>query len=233
MELYYQPEISNGVSELGPDESRHCIKVLRHCKGDVIAVTDGKGILYSCEIESENAKRCSFKVISEVVAEPKDYTVAIAIAPTKSIDRTEWFVEKAVELGIDVISFYYGHHSERRNLNLERLQKKAVAAMKQSGQSKVPEMQVYKTFSACITEFESFDEQFIAYVDKSNPDELFKIASSGRKQVVFIGPEGDFSVEELKQALENGFKKVSLGKNRLRTETAAVAACHILNLVNS
>ena len=233
MELYYQPEITNGTLFLDPDESRHCIKVLRHSIGDTIQVTDGKGVMYNCAITSENAKKCSFRIDSEIESPQKSYAIAIALAPTKSIDRTEWFVEKAVELGIDSIHFYFGQHSERRNLNIDRLKKKAVAAMKQSGQARLPELKVDKNLTNCIASFEAYDEHFIAYVDSENPNHLLSMASKGMKQIVLIGPEGDFSTTELSYALNNGYKKVSLGENRLRTETAGIAACHVLNLINS
>jgi 16S rRNA (uracil1498-N3)-methyltransferase len=218
MELYYQPEITKGKHFLDSDESRHCIKVLRHSVGDIIQVTDGKGVVFNCALTSENPKQCTFSIASEIETPKKSYTIAIAIAPTKSMDRTEWFVEKSVEIGIDTIHFYFGQHSERRNLKLDRLKKKAVAAMKQSGQARLPELILNKNLAICMKNFDTFDEHFIAYVDNENPDQLMRMATKGKKQIVLIGPEGDFSTSELANAQDNGYKKVSLGKNRLRTE---------------
>ena len=135
MEIFYQPEILAGVHELPAEESKHCIKVLRHESGDVIHVTDGRGALYKVRILEASPKKCTFNIISHSRKDPKTYWINLAIAPTKSSERTELLLEKAVELGIDEISFFFGRHSERRKLNIARLEKKAIVAMKQSQQS--------------------------------------------------------------------------------------------------
>jgi len=232
MEVYYQPDILSGSHELSVEESKHCIKVLRHDKGDTIHVADGRGTLFEVRIEDPNPKKCTFQVVSHMRKPEKTFSISIAIAPTKSIDRLEWFVEKAVELGIDEINFYFGRHSERKKLNMERIQKKAIVAMKQSEQYILPEIKLYNSFNDCVSGVGKADQKFIAHVDRRNDYHLMDVAEKGKKYTVFIGPEGDFSEEELIHSFEAGFTKVSLGENRLRTETAGVVACHILTLIN-
>jgi len=232
MEVFYQPEILAGVHELSTEESKHCIRVLRHQKGEMIFVTDGRGTRFEVRIEDPNPKRCTFKVVGHTRKPEKKFTVNIAIAPTKSIDRLEWFVEKVVELGIDEISFYFGRHSERKKLNMERMTKKAIVAMKQSEQFILPKISLYNSFIDCIAATPEDGQRLIAHVDNTNPFHLMDVAKIHKDYTVFIGPEGDFSEEELILSFEAGFTKISLGKNRLRTETAGLAACHILNLIN-
>lgn len=232
MEVFYQPEILAGKHELSLEESKHCIKVLRHEKGDIIYIADGRGTLYEVRIEDPNPKKCTFQLIRHTRNPHKTFNLNIAIAPTKSIDRLEWFVEKAVELGIDSICFYFSRYSERKKLNMERITKKAIVAMKQSEQFILPKLKLFNSFNDCLTGIPKSNQHFIAHVDKDNPVHLMDIAEKDKHYTVFIGPEGDFSEEELIHAFEAGYTKVSLGKNRLRTETAGLAACHILNLIN-
>ena len=232
MEVYYQPDILSGIHELSVEESKHCIKVLRHDKGDTIHVADGRGTLFEVRIEDPNPKKCTFQVVRHMRKPEKSYSISIAIAPTKSIERIEWFVEKVVELGIDEINFYFGRHSERKKMNMERIQKKAIVAMKQSEQYILPVINLYNDFDECVNAVGSLDQKFIAHVDRSNDYHLMDVAEKGKKYTVFIGPEGDFSEEELIHSFDAGFTKVSLGENRLRTETAGLVACHILTLIN-
>ena len=232
MEVYYQPDILSGSNALSAEESKHCIKVLRHEKGDIIHVADGLGTLFEVRIEDPNPKNCVFQVVSHQRKPEKNYSIAVAIAPTKSIDRIEWFVEKVVELGIDEINFYFGRHSERKKLNMERIQKKAIVAMKQSEQYILPKINLFNSFNDCVSATSKDDIKYIAHVDPANDYHLMDTAEPDKKYIVFIGPEGDFSEEELIYSFEAGFTKVSLGKNRLRTETAGLAACHILTLIN-
>lgn len=228
MPLFYQPQIQKGISFLDLEESRHAIQVLRLREGDAIQIVDGQGILYSARITKADAKKCLFEVIERKVIERRKCLVHIAIAPTKNIDRTEWFVEKAVEIGVEKITFFQCQHSERKVINLERIQKVAVSAMKQSGQAWLPSIEGLVDFNTVLTAKEK--EKFIAHVDSNNPLHLKDAYTKNSEYVVLIGPEGDFSQQELEQAQQYGFKKVSLGVNRLRTETAALAACHILAL---
>lgn len=231
MNLYYQPAITEGINYLDSEESRHAIKVLRHNSGDIIHVIDGKGCFYNAIIIDANPKKCIFE-ISEKRQEPqKSYYIHIAIAPTKNIDRIEWFVEKAVEIGIDEISFVICDNSERKVVKSDRIHRKAISAIKQSVKAKLPKINEPERYSTFINRAE-LGNKFIAYVDFTNPETLFKQAKSGEKYCLLIGPEGDFSVNELESAITAGFKKVSLGISRLRTETAAVVACNTLNLIN-
>ena len=232
MNLFYQPAISNGVHYLDAEESRHCAKVLRKKSGDSIQITDGKGNLYNAILTESRPDKCSFKIDSTEKEKERSFYVHIAIAPTKNPDRTEWFVEKAIEIGVDEISFLLCDNSERAALKTDRLEKLAVSAMKQSLHytlAKINHMVLLKDF---VKETKA-SHKFIAYVDQTNPDHLLRQAIPKTNYVVLIGPEGDFSKKELEQAIENGYKKVSLGANRLRTETAGIAVCHILNLINS
>jgi len=231
MEVFYQPDLNAGTHYLSADESKHCIRVLRHEKGDLINVTNGQGTLFEVRIQTPNPKKCTFELVNHSRKPEKNFNITIAISPTKSIDRIEWFVEKAVELGVSEIKFYFSRHSERKKLNMERMEKKAIVAMKQSEQFVLPNIALYDSFKDCLDDTTS-DEQYIAQVDSSNPYHLIDVAPVSSSYTVFIGPEGDFSEEEILQSFDAGFTKVSLGENRLRTETAGIAACHILNLIN-
>ncbi len=228
MQLFYEPTANGSTFTLNKEEAQHCIKVLRKKTGDVITVIDGRGTFFECSIVSDNIKNCQLNVQSLKTETQRDHSIHIAIAPTKNIDRTEWFVEKATEIGVDEISFVLCSNSERRQLNNKRILKKAVSAMKQSLKASLP------IFNAMIpyTEFiETFHDgkAYIAYVDFSNPDSLTSLAKSDTNHLILIGPEGDFTQNELELAMTNGFQKVSLGKSRLRTETAGIVACTILN----
>ena len=232
MEIYYQPALSEGLHQLSEEESKHCVRVLRHAVGDKIRVVDGNGLFINAEIIEANPKKCLFKIIDREQSAKRTFAITIAISPTKNMDRTEWFLEKAVELGVNRIIFYLSKHSERKKLNLDRLEKKAVVAMKQSQQAFLPQIIFVNSFNSCLKTIDSSDQRFIAYVDHDNPVHLMDEAIKGQSYTVLVGPEGDFSKEELSLALESGFRKVSLGKNRLRTETAGLAVCQILNLIN-
>ena len=231
MNLFYQPEIPNGQFTLSQDESKHAIRVLRLKSGDKIDITDGKGVFYDATITNPDLSNCGFAIQAANVQPPKTFCIHIAIAPTKNTDRIEWFVEKAVELGIDQISFILCANGERKSLKMDRLGKVAISAMKQSRQAWLPQLKPLLPFKDILKS--SAKQKFIAFVDSQNPGHLKSVAQAGGEALVLIGPEGDFSNEELQSALERGFQKVSLGNNRLRTETAGLAGCHILNLINS
>lgn len=230
MNQFYQPAIANGIHHLNEDESRHAVKVLRMKAGDQLHITDGLGSFYHATISEADPRKCTFSILEKKSVLARKFSIAIALAPTKNIDRIEWFVEKAVELGIDQIHFMLCQNSERKTVNMERIEKIAISAMKQSGQAWLPTCTGIKPFQQILTI--SADQRFICFVDQLNPDQLNSLATVGKEYLVLIGPEGDFRDEELKQAMDHGFKKVSLGHNRLRTETAALAACHTLNLIN-
>lgn len=232
MQLFFQPEIHHGVLELSKEESVHCAKVLRKQVGDIINVVDGRGTLFEVRLTEAKPKRCTFTIISHTRLPEKNFYIHIAIAPTKNIDRIEWFVEKAVEIGVDEISFFFGKHSERKSLKLDRIERKAVSAMKQSEKYVLPSISLHDSFEHLTGLLPETCHKFIAYVDKSNPLQLLDAAPRGQRCCVLIGPEGDFSAEELDFAIAHNFTPVSLGPSRLRTETAGIVACHSLNLVN-
>ena len=232
MNLFYQPQLPDGILHLDSDESRHCVKVLRKRSGDTIRVTDGKGAFYDVVLTDADPHRCSFQICSKVSELPRSYHIHIAISPTKNADRIEWFVEKSVELGIDTITLLECKNTERSYLKTERLEKVAISAMKQSLKASLPLINSLTDYSKLVTTSEA-SSKFIAFVDQTNPYHLKDVARPGSDYLLLIGPEGDFSSQELSLALTHNFQKVSLGSSRLRTETAGMAACHILNLVNT
>jgi 16S rRNA (uracil1498-N3)-methyltransferase len=230
MQLFYQPNIPEGVIYLDDEESRHAVKVLRLTEDSEIQLTDGKGSFYQAKITKANPKKCEFEITNQSKQQSHPTFRHLAIAPTKNLDRIEWFLEKAVELGIDRISFLNCEHSERKVLKLDRLEKKAVSAMKQSGQSFLPQLDEMTALKSFLKESKA-ENKFIAYVDFGNEAHLKDLVQSDQSNLILIGPEGDFSPKEVELALEAGFIKVSLGLNRLRTETAGIAAVHLMNLV--
>lgn len=233
MNLFYQPGLPDGIFYLDADESRHCVKVLRKKAGDVIRLTDGRGFFYDAVITNADPSECAFEVAQKIAAVQNDYFIHIAISPTKNADRTEWFIEKATELGVDKISLIDCKNTERSFIKTDRLLKVAISAMKQSVKAVLPRIEDHLLQFSEVTEDCMEKEKCIAYVDAANPLHLKEAVRPGTSYCVLIGPEGDFSPEELKTALDHDFRKVSLGPSRLRTETAGVAACHILNLINS
>jgi 16S rRNA (uracil1498-N3)-methyltransferase len=229
--LFYQPAIQQGVYHLDPTESKHCTKVLRKKSGDRIHITDGKGFLYEALITVADPAECRFEIHETKPETEKSFRIHIAISPTKHADRLEWFVEKAVELGVDRISIMTCEHTEHSHFKIDRLEKIAISAMKQSLRLKLPSVEGPIAFKDFVNEAEA-TSKLIAYVDVKNPEHLKKVAQPHSDYVVLVGPEGDFSKNEIDLAITKNFRKVSLGSNRLRTETAGLAACLILNLVN-
>lgn len=232
MNIFYQPLIPQGIQHLDPDESRHVIRVLRKKQGEKIQLTDGKGFFYEAIITNADAHQCSFDVNKKIAEAKRSFSIHIAISPTKNTDRMEWFVEKAVELGVDEITLVDCDHTEHQHVKVERLEKMAVSAMKQSLKAKLPVIHPLTNFRNAIILYDAA-EKYIAHVDRENQNQLQNLVTAGTSYFVLIGPEGDFSEEELTLADSRGFKKVSLGPSRLRTETAGLAACHILNLANT
>jgi 16S rRNA (uracil1498-N3)-methyltransferase len=228
MPIFYQPLLAEGIHWLDADESRHAVHVLRLREGDTVELTDGKGSFCVASIEIPDSKKCSFRVIEKKQLPQRSFQVHMAIAPTKNMDRTEWFIEKAVEFGIEKITFMQCERSERRNIPLDRIQKIAISALKQSKQAWMPHINGIHNFKHVLEE--EATEKFIAFVDENNQLHLKDVFTQKSDYLVLIGPEGDFTNTELEWAIEKGFKKVSLGPNRLRTETAALAAVHILSL---
>lgn len=231
MWLFYSPNISENM-ELPQEEAGHCIRVLRLKEGDEIRITDGKGCFYDAVISAVNGKRCMVSIIgTERQSSLWKGSLHIAIAPTKLLERNEWFLEKAVEIGIDEVSFICTDHSERDVLKMERMERVAISAMKQSQKSVLPILNPMNKFRDFINRPFSGDK-FIAHCENGEKSHLFESMTAGRDTLVLIGPEGDFSPNEIELALKAGFQPISLGPSRLRTETAALVAVHIMNLVN-
>jgi 16S rRNA (uracil1498-N3)-methyltransferase len=232
MHIFYTPDISGIRYTLDETESKHCIRVLRLEKGDEITLVDGRGGFFTAEISDPNPKRCSVTVTrSELNVGLSSYQVHVAIAPTKNIERLEWFLEKGTEIGISRITPLLCRFSERKEIKNERLEKVMVSAMKQSLKAYLPQLDPLTRFSDLIGQpFEG--QKFIAHCDEQHRDLLKKMILPNRPYLILIGPEGDFSSEEITQAIEAGFHTVSLGESRLRTETAGVVACHTFHLMN-
>lgn len=228
MILFYQPLLPQ-VRTLDLEESKHCVKVLRKQNGDIIHLIDGRGNFYEGKITDANHKKCGFEILNSTAEKPHTFKRHIAISPTKNLDRMEWFIEKSVELGVDQISFLNCYHSERKVLKLDRLEKKAISAMKQSGKATLPVMNEMIPFEDFIKSTES-SLKCLAYVNFENPVHFKDKLKADQDTLILIGPEGDFSEKEVKSAKSVGFEIVSLGNSRLRTETAGIAAVHIMNL---
>ncbi|MBO0935821.1 16S rRNA (uracil(1498)-N(3))-methyltransferase [Fibrella sp. HMF5335] len=234
MHLFYQPALSptDTSGTLTDDDARHATRTLRLGPGEAIAVTNGRGNRFLSVITKADNKQCAFRVETVDTVAPRPFSVRICVAPTKNLDRVEWFVEKAVELGIERISFFFGQHSERRVLKLERIEKIAVAAMKQSLQAWLPQLDEAVPLAQLLKQ-PADGQRFIAHLpEDGQAPHLFSAAGPAQQYIVLIGPEGDFSAQEVQQAIDAGFQLVTLGPNRLRTETAALSACQSLNLLN-
>lgn len=233
MQIFYAPGISGDTYILDEKESKHCIRVLRMTKGTQVRLIDGKGILYEGFISDPDSKKCRIS-ISEVKAdyEKRDYRIHIAISPLKNPERFEWFIEKSVEIGIDEITPLICKNSEKQSVKLERINNIIISAMKQSVKS-------YKTVINDPVFFSDFISQtgngirLIAHCSTlSDRKKISEVYKKNENVIIMIGPEGDFSEEEILSAIRNNFIPVHLGSSRLRTETAGVAACHSIYFIN-
>ena len=237
MYLFYCPEIETKQT-LSEEESAHCVRVLRYSVGDEILITDGRGTTYTARITNPHPKHCDFEIISSEKQEPHhNFHLHIAIAPTKNIERMEWAIEKCVEIGVDEITPLLCRFSERKQLRTDRLEKIILSAAKQSLTPYLPvlrDLTPYNDFIQMTNDkWQITNEQrFIAHCYKDEKRLLKDEIERGRDVLVLIGPEGDFSEQEVADALAAGFIPVSLGNSRLRTETAAVVACHTAVLIN-
>ncbi|MEG0646511.1 MAG: 16S rRNA (uracil(1498)-N(3))-methyltransferase [Bacteroides sp.] len=229
MHVFYTPDIQI-KAELPEEEAQHCIRVLRLTTGDEITLTDGKGSFYRAEISAATNKRCMVTILETIGQDPLwEGHLHIAMGPTKNMDRNEWFAEKATEIGMDELSFLNCRYSERKVIKTERIEKILVSAMKQSLKARLPKLNPMIDFDKFIEQ--KFDGQkFIAHCYEGEKPLLKDVFKRGEDALVLIGPEGDFSEEEVKKALDKGFVAISLGKSRLRTETAALVACHTLHI---
>ncbi|MEG1333166.1 MAG: 16S rRNA (uracil(1498)-N(3))-methyltransferase [Bacteroides sp.] len=229
MHVFYTPDIQI-KAELPEEEAQHCIRVLRLTTGDEITLTDGKGCFYRAEISAATNKRCMVTILETIGQDPLwEGHLHIAMGPTKNMDRNEWFAEKATEIGMDELSFLNCRYSERKVIKTERIEKILISAMKQSLEARLPKLNPMIDFDKFIEQ--KFDGQkFIAHCYEGEKPLLKDVFKRGEDTLVLIGPEGDFSEEEVKKALDKGFVAISLGKSRLRTETAALVACHTLHM---
>lgn len=231
MQIFYTPNIvANPV--LPEEESGHCVRVLRLSEGDHVLLTDGKGAFYKAAITQVHPKHCGVELLESWQQAPLwPFYVHIAVAPTKNMDRMEWFVEKAAEIGVDAISCLNCRFSERREIKPARLEKILVSAMKQSQKATLPRLEGMVDFKAFVSRpFEG--RKFIAHCEEGEKPLLRQLYHPGERALILIGPEGDFSPEEIAFAKDNGFEAISLGESRLRTETAALVACHTLHVLN-
>lgn len=232
MHLFYTPNIQTEIYQLDEEESKHCIRVLRLKLGDQVNLIDGKGGLYLAEIIDEHPKKTILKVLN-VVREfaKRNHYLHIAVAPTKHIDRFEWFLEKATEIGIDEITPIICEHSERKEIKIERSNKIITSAIKQSLKAYHPLLNPQISFKELMHQAKA-DKKYIAHCEEGEKKSLAQDFSPQKNYLVLIGPEGDFSPNEIEIALQNGFVPITLGKSRLRTETAALAACFEINYLN-
>lgn len=234
---FYAPNIETSL-KLPESDSKHCIRVLRMGEGDVIDVIDGHGNRYQCRIVSGNPKATAVEIISKVTLQlPWSQNFTVAVAPTKHLDRMEWLVEKLTEIGVNRIIPMLCTHSERKEIKTERLEKIAISAMKQSLKTVLPEIWPMTPIKKVVSEI-NVSQKFIAYCGDDNMQKrnlLAKEYEYPNDAIILIGPEGDFSPQEVSYCLESGYTPVTLGNNRLRTETAALVACdtfHIISQIN-
>jgi len=233
MQLFYNPNISETSQEVAfnKEESRHIIKVLRKSTGDILKITNGKGWMFTAEIDIANIKKCTASIRSKEKQNKRSYHVHLVVAPTKMNDRYEWFLEKATEIGIDCITPIICDHSERKIIKAERFQKILESAMKQSLHFFLPILNEPISFQNYIKKNPK-GQLYIAHCENTNKKSLKNLLKIKQDVTILIGPEGDFSVKEIEMAIQNNFIPVTLGTTRLRTETAAIVACHTVALLN-
>lgn len=227
MQLFYNPSINETVTSFvfDKEESKHIIKVLRKKEGDTLFVTNGLGFLFQTEITIASDNKCTVKIISFEQQEKPKFYLHLAVAPTKMNERYEWFLEKATEIGLQEITPIICEHSERKVIKTDRFQKILESAMKQSLHYYLPKLNEPISFRDFINK-ENKGQKFIAHCEETDKKSLKNELKTNQDITVLIGPEGDFSVKEIQSALEQNYIPVSLGQTRLRTETAAVVACH-------
>jgi 16S rRNA (uracil1498-N3)-methyltransferase len=233
MQLFYNSEIkkSDLTFFFDKEESKHIVKVLRKKEGDKIFITNGLGYLFESEIIMASEKKCEVKITKETFQEPTTFYTHIAVAPTKMNDRLEWFLEKATEIGIHEITPIICDHSERKVYKIDRAEKIIQAAMKQSLHFYLPKINEPVSLSQFV-KLKIDGQKFIAHCEETDKKSFKNEVKRDEKITILIGPEGDFSTKEINFAIENNFIPVTLGNTRLRTETAALVACHTIALIN-
>jgi 16S rRNA (uracil1498-N3)-methyltransferase len=233
MQVFYAPGINDETYVLDENESKHCIRVLRMTKGTPVKLIDGNGNLYEGSISDPDPKNCRI-IITNVIKnyERRDYRLHIGISLLKNPERFEWFVEKSVEIGVDEITPIICRNTEKSGIKTNRVNNLIISAMKQSIKAYRPVLNIPHAF----VDFIKYDMRRIRMIAHCNPNleksKIDQVYSKGEDAVILIGPEGDFSEEEIRFGIENGFKPVHLGRSRLRTETAGVAACHSIYFIN-
>lgn len=233
MHIFYTPDITQNTYTLNEEESKHCVRVLRLTVGTMVNLVDGKGGFYTAEITSDNPKKVTLSILKvETEFHKRNHYLHIAVAPTKNIDRIEWFLEKATELGIDEITPIITDRSERRVVKEDRLNKVITSAVKQSIKAYHPKLNDAISFDTFLKQ--PFDgEKLMAHcIDEGEKQYISQLVAPHQRYLILIGPEGDFTPEEVNLALNKGFKALTLGDNRLRTETAALAVCFEINYLN-
>lgn len=246
LHIFYAPEAPE-VDELPAEEAAHCLRVLRLQVGDEVCLTDGKGCFYQAGITETTGKHCRFRIIETLPHEREwNGSLQLAVAPTKNMDRMEWLAEKATEIGFDGLTFLNCRYSERKVVKAERIEKILVSAMKQSHKAFKPVLNGMEDFRTFVSRpfagqkfiAHCYDEADVRGEAKAEGDKrmeggkpfLLDVLDAKADALVMVGPEGDFSVEEVRLALEHGFRSVSLGRSRLRTETAALVAVHLMHI---
>jgi 16S rRNA (uracil1498-N3)-methyltransferase len=233
MQLFYNPDIDATTESFffDKEESKHIIKVLRKKDTDILHVTNGLGYLFTTQITLASDTKCTVKIVKVDKTEKQNFKLHLAVAPTKMTDRYEWFLEKATEIGVSEITPIICEHSERKQLKIERFEKIIQTAMKQSNQLFLPKLNVpiaYKDFIK--SEFKG--QKMIAHCEEKNKKSLKDVLKVNENITLLIGPEGDFSANEIALAINNQYLPITLGNNRLRTETAAIVACNLVNFLN-
>ena len=233
MQIFYAPDISGNDYTLDENESRHCIRVLRMKSGTPVRVIDGKGNLYEAVIVKPDPKRCSL-AITEVIRnfEKKNYSLHIAISPLKNYERFEWFIEKSVEIGVDEITPVICSNTEKPGIKRERINSLIISAMKQSLKSTLTKLNEPCRFNDFITSRHAGIRMIAHCNNELSKSKIGEVYSKGNDAVMLIGPEGDFSGEEVQAAVQQGFRPVHLGQSRLRSETAGIAACCSIYYLN-
>lgn len=232
MFVFYCTEIQGNTICLTGDDARHCAKVLRKRPGDSILLTDGCGTLAQASLTHVSPTDCMAEVAERKLVPPRSISLHLAVAPTKNADRMEWLVEKAVELGVERISFIICDHSERRKIDLDRMRRIAIAALKQSQTAWLPELQVI-SFSDFVHQADLPARRYVAWCDDQNTAQLVDETWHDEEVLLLIGPEGDFSTEEINLCKSLNYKEIKLGSRRLRTETAALYGCFTIAAKNN
>ncbi len=232
MHLFFVPDVNEGIVTLPPDESLHCARVLRLRPGQQIGLVNGKGVMAVASLLDVNTRGAQAQVVSFEINPARNFSLHLAVAPTKNIDRYEWFIEKATECGIEAITPIICENSERTTVKTDRLQKIALAAMKQSQRTWLPTINEPVKFRDFLKPIEQFTNILIAHCSPGHKDPLEKLYTPGSDVLILIGPEGDFTHREVTDAMSTGARSITLGHSRLRTETASLVACFGVNFMN-